>query len=159
MKSGWRLCNSKFAGSIPKMMSGQGAFLAGGRWNSPGTRIVYLGSTLSLATLEVIVHLQKPAVLASYSKLEVFFDEKDIQTLDTRSLPANWFVPAVNSPVQHVGDDWAKAQSALILKVPSAVTTGEWNYLVNVEHPRFSSLKYGAIEIHSFDERLVTLLE
>lgn len=37
-------------------MSGQGAYLFGGRWNTPEHRAVYLSGTLTLAMLEVLVH-------------------------------------------------------------------------------------------------------
>ncbi|NPU92126.1 MAG: RES family NAD+ phosphorylase [Gammaproteobacteria bacterium] len=158
MKSGWRVCSSTFANTTHQMMSGEGAFLGGGRWNSRGIRVVYLGSTLSLATLEVLVHLQKPTVLASYSRLEVFFNEDDVMSIDQSAFPSNWSASTVNSPVQYVGDDWVKRQASLVLEVPSAVTPGEKNYLVNVEHPRFSNLKYGNIEAFNFDDRLLGLI-
>ena len=37
-------------------MSGEGARLAGGRWNPPGMLAVYLAESRSLAALEVVVH-------------------------------------------------------------------------------------------------------
>ncbi|MBI5171468.1 MAG: RES domain-containing protein [Candidatus Melainabacteria bacterium] len=38
-------------------MDGEGARLFGGRWNSPGLPAIYTSSHLSLAALELLVHL------------------------------------------------------------------------------------------------------
>lgn len=37
--------------------SGEGALRHGGRWNSPGVRVIYTSATVSLAALETLVHL------------------------------------------------------------------------------------------------------
>ncbi|MEK7393011.1 MAG: RES family NAD+ phosphorylase, partial [Fibrobacterota bacterium] len=38
--------------------SGEGARRAGGRWSSKGVQAVYAASTLSLAVLEILMHLE-----------------------------------------------------------------------------------------------------
>mgnify|MGYP001466645235 CR=1 FL=1 len=38
-------------------MSGAGAHLSGGRWNSPGRYAIYASGNLSLAMLELLVHI------------------------------------------------------------------------------------------------------
>ena len=48
----WRLCKSKHAA-----FDGEGARLAGGRWNRRGTAVVYASESLSLAALELLVHV------------------------------------------------------------------------------------------------------
>ena len=37
-------------------LDGEGARIHGGRWNLPGSRVVYASATLSLAVLEMLVH-------------------------------------------------------------------------------------------------------
>lgn len=49
-----RICADAFKDSI---FSGECAFLNGGRWNSQGNRVIYTAQSLSLATLELLVHL------------------------------------------------------------------------------------------------------
>ena len=42
----------------------------------------------------------------------------------------------------------------LVLKVPSVVVQGEFNYLINPNHPEISNVKIKTIEKFNFDERL-----
>lgn len=55
----WRICEATFAESA---FNGEGASIVGGRWNSKGRRMVYTAEHLSLAILEVFVHLNVPTV-------------------------------------------------------------------------------------------------
>lgn len=126
------------------MMSGEGAYLNGGRWNSKGTAMVYLGNSLAQASMELLVHIGRPAVLNAYVKLEVFFDEALLDHIDREDLPDDWASPTMASAVQTVGDTWVKTQSSVILQVPSAVVNGEFNFLVNPLHPYFKKWRKGS---------------
>jgi len=42
---------------LESAFSGDGARLYGGRWNAPGVAMVYTAQSLSLAQLELLVHL------------------------------------------------------------------------------------------------------
>ncbi|MDN5850725.1 MAG: RES domain-containing protein, partial [Nitrococcus sp.] len=46
------------AGHRASVLSGEGAQLHGGRWNPIGTPAVYAAGSLSLAALELLVHLR-----------------------------------------------------------------------------------------------------
>jgi RES domain-containing protein len=48
----YRLCRARYPA-----YDGEGARRAGGRWNSKGTRILYMSENRSLSVLEVLVHL------------------------------------------------------------------------------------------------------
>lgn len=64
----WRL-----ATSLSPPLTGGGARRRGGRWNSPGVPMVYASAHLSLAVLELLVHLESddlPDNLVAY-RLEV----------------------------------------------------------------------------------------
>jgi len=61
--SAWRITKRKHAKTD---FSGSGARKYGGRWNSPGTAIVYTSKTQSLAVLEMLVHLDGPDLLQAY---------------------------------------------------------------------------------------------
>src|SRR5947209_1098673 len=48
-----------------------GAKKWGGRWNSPGKAVLYAASSLSLACLEILVHLRNPANLPDFIYAEI----------------------------------------------------------------------------------------
>ncbi len=139
------------------MISGRGAFLYGGRWNTKGTLLVYLGGSLSLATLEILVNAPNATsiVRGHYRCLELSFDSDLVCYVDPSDLPDNWAKPGMSSPVSHIGDQWAREQSAAILRVPSAVIPVECNYLLNPNHPDAALVTHGDIQPFSIDARLI----
>lgn len=155
MLSAWRLCSPIFGHTVPEMMSGQGAFLYGGRWNSKGYRCVYLGASLAQASMELLVHLGRSDVLHTYHKLEITFTEDLVEYIDVQDLPSNWAAPVMESSVQQLGNEWLKEGSSLLLKVPSAAVTGEYNYLVNPLHTDFDKLAYSEVTEFNYDHRLL----
>ncbi len=149
----FRLCKTKF---LPSAFSGEGARLNGGRWNSPGMAVVYTSSSLSLATLEVLVHLEDPEAFArlfSWVPLEIPGDL--MEQLDPATLPNRWHEDETNSSSQSVGDAWLRSMRTTVLEVPSVVTPGEWNYLLNPAHPRFPEIRIGEGRKFQPDPRLV----
>ncbi len=150
----FRLCKTKFMASA---FSGEGARLNGGRWNSPGLAVVYTSSSLSLATLEVLVHLEDPEAFArlfSWVPLEIPGDL--IERIDPATLPDRWRDDQTNSSSQSVGDAWLRSMRTTVLEVPSVVTPGEWNYLLNPAHPRFPEIQIGEARRFQPDPRLIT---
>lgn len=152
MPLAYRIFKTKHAS---KWYDGEGARLFGGRWNSPGTRLLYASESLSLATLEMLVHLENESLLASYSFATLELSDKDILPVEKfGDLPANWYVYPAPADNQRIGDMWAASLRSLALRVPSAVSKGEYNYLINVEHPEFRNVKRGRPQRFRFDVRL-----
>ena len=81
----WRIVNLKHSASA---FSGEGAYINGGRWNSPGVRVVYASLTKSLAALETLIHLN-PAQPLKYVSFRVDFDETLVEKILLSSLPPN----------------------------------------------------------------------
>src|SRR5918997_6989424 len=152
MATSWRIVKSRHASTA---FDGEGARLYGGRWNSPGTRMVYTSSTISLAVLEILIHLQEASLLSSYSLISASFDDAFVERLDHSVLPDGWRAYPAPSELQRIGDEWVRSQSSAILEVPSAVVERESNYLLNPSHPDFSSVLIGEPEPFTFDERLL----
>jgi len=150
--TGWRIVKSRRTRSA---FDGEGARLYGGRWNSPSTRMVYVAGSVSLAVLEVLVHLGDVGVLSSYSLCAVEFEDGLIEPLDRSRLPADWRSYPAPPGSREIGDAWVKGGSSVILEVPSAVVERESNYLINPAHPDFASVNVGEPEPFEFDSRLL----
>ncbi len=154
MPSGWRICDPEFAKTPQEMLSGAGAFLFGGRWNTKGHRVVYLGGNLATASMELLVHLDSVSVLNTYLKMEVSFKEKHILQIDPKDLPDDWEAPSMEPTTQLIGDDWIEKQESLVLQVPSVVIEGEINYLINPSHPDFMEVETSNITLFQYDSRV-----
>ena len=133
-------------------MSGEGSYLFGNRWNRPGTRVVYLASTTSLAALEVLVHAGAPDHLVDFSAIPVLIPQAQVGVL--HELPADWQESPAPASAQAVGTAWAETGSSAVLQVPSVIVPWEYNYVVSVEHQAFRELQVGQPRAFRFDGRL-----
>lgn len=147
----FRLARKKYGLTL----NGKGAALSGGRWNSKGTEMVYLAGNRSLAMAEVAVHMSFAMLPKDYCMLEVLIPEKmKPEIVPAAELPSNWnvFPPVVGT--QRIGDEFVRKSSRLCLQVPSAVTRGDFNLLVNPNHLDFPTIKIISVEDFPFDRRL-----
>jgi RES domain-containing protein len=146
----WRLCRRRLAA-----FDGEGARLAGGRWNRPGTPVVYTSATLSLAALEYFVHLDpedRPEDLVAVSAR--IPEDLRRTTVDAASLPRNWRSYPAPERLAAVGMRWIEAGETAVAAVPSALVPQEWNYLLNPAHPDFGRIEVGAARPFAFDARM-----
>jgi len=151
----WRITKKKFRDSA---FTGEGAEIAGGRWNNQGTRMVYAFSSVSLSILEILVHLESSSVLSSYVVIPFRFDEKMVAELKEGDLPKGWTAHPPPAASQQVGDGWVHNQTSLLLKVPSVVVPLEANYLLNPAHPDMDKIKIGKPIPLPLDERLTNII-
>jgi RES domain-containing protein len=149
----WSIIKSRFAADA---FGGEGARLYGGRWNSPGIAMVYTAGSVSLATLELLVHLDNTSVLPSFSICPVDFDDSLVELLDPANLPPDWNQSPPPTSLRTIGDDWISRGSSVALRVPSAVIENENNYLINPVHTDFKKLVIGSMEAFKLDSRLTT---
>jgi RES domain-containing protein len=147
----WRITKQRHARTP---FSGEGARLYGGRWNSPGVPVVYVAESQSLAVLEVLVHLDAPALLEKYVFLEVDFDASLVIDLDRSSLSKNWQSDPVPEAIQAIGDWWVLSGDSAVLRVPSVLVPGESNFLLNPRHPDFGKIGISRSHAFRFDPRL-----
>ncbi len=136
-------------------MSGTGARLYGGRWNSAGRSAIYMASSRSLAVLEVLVHLPPMLLPDNYCLAQIEVPEKSIKAIDSYTLPANWKDIYPPASLKQIGDDFLKQQEFLLLKLPSAVVPDEYNYMLNPLHKEMSKVKITKLAPFNFDERLI----
>ena len=148
----WRIVKAEHADSA---FSGDGSMLCAGRWHSEGTRVVYTAESIALATLEILVNMRKLNV-PEYCAIPCSFQEALVEEIDVRRLPENWADPVAPLSLRAFGDEWARKGVSAALRVPSAVTLVEFNYLLNPEHRDFSSIELGEPRPFRLDYRLVT---
>jgi RES domain-containing protein len=147
----YRLQNKKF----PIELSGKGASITGARWNSKGTEIIYAAQNRALAMAEVAVHLTLSTLPKGFCMLTIFVpDDVLILNFDVKKLPSDWNVFPENAPTQVIGDEMIRKNEFAIIKVPSAVVKGEYNYLLNPHHKDFEQIKIIQQEDFPFDKRI-----
>ena len=145
----YRICNLSFKDDI----SGSGAKLYGSRWNSIGTPMLYLAGSISLAWLEMLVHLQYQDKSTDFALLYLNLPgEAAIQDLQIAKLKQDWQRDV--GYTRFIGDEFIRSKQKLALKVPSAVVEEEANYLVNPLHPAFKKVEIEKSKIFQFDYRL-----
>lgn len=137
---------------VATSLSGQGAAMYPGRWNSLGVRIAYTAGSAALAMLEMLVHVDKEDVPAGQRLLSFEVPDDAIERLS--SLPRGWNELPYSAAVRAVGDAWAAASRSLALQVPSAVARYENNLLINPAHPRFAEIARVADDDLALDARL-----
>ena len=135
--------------------SGLGAKEAGGRWNSIGTAMVYLSETASLTMLETLVHINAPQLMDAFTLLSIEIPDHHVQTFDLALLPEDWAHEDAPHQLALYGNDWVASHSSLALRVPSALSPVEFNYLLNPTHPDLFNLMATVKKIpYQFDTRL-----
>jgi RES domain-containing protein len=136
-------------------LSGRGAELTGGRWNSKGTALIYTSSSRALCMAEVAVHLPLSILPEDYYLVEISVpDLISVTVKELKKLPAGWRSFPYDHQTQIMGDRFVQQGRYLIMKVPSAVVQGDFNYLINPRHQELSRIKIVSTERFIFDRRL-----
>jgi RES domain-containing protein len=147
----FRLCKAEYRLDL----SGKGAEKSGGRWNSKGTPMVYTGETRALCTTEIAVHTPLGILPKDYHLITLEIPEQiKMYELPVKRLSADWNSFPHGDATQQIGDGFIKEGKYVVMKVPSAVVQGEFNYLINPFHLDVRKLSIMKTELFRFDERL-----
>ncbi len=134
-------------------LSGRGAALFGGRWNSKDTYAVYTAQSRALALLEAVVHIGKiPASGFCLATIEI--PEHSIETMPLEILPPGWHTNPPPNFLKLMGDNFIRANKFLALKLPSVLMMEEHTYLLNPAHHLFSKVRITSERALKMDERL-----
>ena len=144
----YRLSKEQFANDL----SGKGAELVGGRWNSRGNAMLYTSQSIALCVTEIAVHVPLGILPKDYQLIHIEIPDEEF--LEIKRLPKDWQSFPHSNSTQMIGDKFLKQLKHLVFKVPSAAVQGEFNYLVNPRHKNFNQIKIVKIENFNFDERL-----
>ena len=147
----FRLSRKKYA--IP--LSGRGAAIRGARWNSTGVELIYTAGNRSLAMAEVAVHLTLATMPNDYFMLTINIPEEiAVQEISEKDLPEDWKEFPHPVSTQKIGNDFVLQKQFCVLKIPSVVTHGDFNYLINPNHKGFTKIKVIKMEKFPFDNRI-----
>ncbi len=117
--------------------------------------MVYASDSVSLAALELLVHLHRSAVLNDYVLFSLDVSDEGVMWLDESALPRDWRADPPPSSTAVIGDEWIGGGLSPALSVPSTLVPTQRNLLLNPAHGGFGAVVAGAsTEPFSFDPRL-----
>ncbi|MBN1414661.1 MAG: RES family NAD+ phosphorylase [Bacteroidales bacterium] len=139
--------------SLYANLDGFGGLMVSGRWHDKGLRIVYLSENRALAVLEYLVHVGENYLLpADLVLLTLEIPDKiKIARIDPALFPSYWQQkPALT---RRLGSDFLKEGKELLLRVPSVIVPGEFNYILNPLHPDAKQCKM-TVSPYKIDDRI-----
>lgn len=137
-----------------------------GRWNRLGEFVLYTAESNALCTLECLAHRSFITPSAKYKLMNIDIPNIDLytqiikpETLMTKfdelnGDPQSWKKTTSYEYLQSIGSQWYNAKVSLVLKVPSAIISNEYNYIINTRHKDFNIVTLSHNEDFTFDERL-----
>lgn len=147
----YRVCHNRYRNDL----TGNGAKIHGGRWNSPGFPVVYTSSAKSLAVLECLTNTPVVVLQNNFVVLTIEAQgEFSIDGIIPKNLPANWRQFPAPEYLARLGNRWLERGVNLLLEVPSVVIPSEYNYLINPLHPDAGKVKIFATEELLLDTRI-----
>ena len=135
-------------------LSGTGAKLTGGRWNSTGTPMVYCSANIALATLETLGFIRTGSLPFNryLVRIEVPDDLWEMREV-LNPLPAGWDAVPSGLTSRKAGDDWVASKRTLLLAVPSVIVPDECNILINPSHPAVARINASTVRRWIYDPR------
>lgn len=133
----YRVAQKPFAGDL----TGEGARIAGGRWNPKGLAVIYTSDHPALAMLEVLAYLETVALPPELQLVTISVpDDATIYAPAPEELPITWDARPHKPSSADFGAKWVREGIAAILKVPSVMTPYgvSCNLLLNPSHPELT---------------------
>jgi RES domain-containing protein len=135
--------------------SGRGAYLYGGRWNSKSQHALYAAQTVSLAMLEVLVHINKPPPRA-YQLITYTVDPSLIADSSVEyAVPSRLDMKSLVG-TREIGDTFLQSHQRPVLAIPSIMHAFENNYLINPNHKLSDQIEVVDLSSFTFEERFFT---
>lgn len=129
-------------------LSGKGAAISPGRWNSDAEAVVYSAPTIAIAVLETAAHIDDEGLPLNKFLIEIEVPA-DVWRARIKQvvakLPPQWdAIPAGMASVR-VGSEWLASQKSAILLVPSVIVPEEFAALINPVHPDAAKITAKAV--------------
>jgi len=138
-------------------LGGKGAEKTGGRWNRPGRPVVYCASSVALACLETVVHLNAAGLPLNRFLVRIEVPDELWQarrTMTPADLPVGWSAIPEGKVSLDIGDAWLHDAPTALLAVPSVIVPEESNLLINPLHPQAAEIHAAKVRPWFYDQRL-----
>ena len=117
--------------------------------------MIYAAESRALAMAEVVVHLSLHNLPKDFVMMEILIpDSLPVDEIRPQNLPEGWNSHPPIVETQRLGDHFVNNNKSVVLRVPSAVVPGDYNYLINPHHSGFSKISIEQIEDFPWDKRL-----
>lgn len=138
------------------LFSGEGAAQFGGRWNSPGRRVIYGALSYAGALLEKLTQTGIGKIPRRQQRIEIHVPEEvEIEEVTAAEI-LGWDAADLIASRAY-GDQWLRQARTVVLVVPSAVGQPyERNVVINQDHPDFGLLNTSDFEDVQWDPRLTS---
>ena len=149
----WRIA-ADTPGCTADDLSGIGAKVTGGRWNSKGVPVVYCATSIALATLETVHYLRAGAL--PFNRFLVRIEVPASVWLARQVLdpvPGGWDAIPAGRSARRAGDNWSAAGKSALLVVPSVIVPDECNVLINPRHPDAAAITASTVRRWQYDPR------
>jgi RES domain-containing protein len=143
----WRMGHRAF-----QLMDGEGAARFPGRWNRPGQRAVYCGTSFAITMLERLCYTGSDRMPKTDVYVEIDVPDELIDEFDAVAHPG-WERPR-STVAKGFGGRWLSEGTNAALLVPSAVTQIDQNVVLNPLHPDFSRVSWSSPKAVKWDRRL-----
>ena len=149
----WRIA-ADAPGHAADDLSGLGAKLTGGRWNSKGVPMVYCSTSIALATLETVHYLRAGGLPFNRFLVRI---EVPAAVWQARRLidpvPGGWGAIPAGRSASRAGDGWSAAGKTALLVVPSVIVPDECNVLLNPRHLDAAAITASTVRRWHYDPR------
>jgi RES domain-containing protein len=132
-----------------------GSTIATGRWNTPGSPVIYSSEHYSTAVLEKLVHGSGRLPPNQHYVQITIPRGLTYEVLSAAVLPGWDTMPAVVS--KRFGEEWFMQKRSSVLIVPSVVARPDNNILINPAHPEFAGISASLHQPVYWDKRLFGL--
>ena len=135
-------------------LSGAGAKITGGRWNSVGTPMLYCSANIALATLETLGFLRTGSLpfnryLVRIELPDAVWEQREVLS----PLPMGWDAVPSGLTSRMAGDRWSASRRTPLLAVPSVIVPDEFNVLINPLHPAVADVVATSVRRWAYDPR------
>lgn len=152
----YRLAKERKGHYLADDLSGNGAAIAGGRWNPRGMRVLYTCCHASTSLLEALVHMSGILPAGGLFLVTIEVPDSVYEGAFAPELPDDWATLS-EDPVStaQIGRGWLEKAEQLAMRVPSIVCPTDFNLLLNPLHDDFAaSVRVVSKELFKLDPRL-----